>query len=68
MNSYEKRKHSVLNYLHSEKGRQHMKEAQKRYLHTEAGRQKNREIRMKSYYKTKAFNDEIKRLNAIELY
>jgi hypothetical protein len=68
MNHYQKYKDSVLTYFKTEEGRKHMKEAQRRYQLSEGGQKKNREGRMKSYYKTKAFNDEFKRLNAIELF
>ncbi len=68
MNAYEKNKERILNYFHTEEGKQHLKDAQKRYRHTEAGRQKNNEIRVKCYYKAKMFKDEIKRLNAINIF
>ncbi len=68
MSSYEKYKQCVIDYFKTENGRKHMKEAQRRYQLSEGGQKKNRECRMKSYYKNKAFNDEIKRLNAIELF
>ena len=68
MSHYERYKETVLGYFKTEIGRAHMKEAQKRYFHTDVGQQKNRENRMKSYYKAKIYNDEIKRLNAINLY
>ena len=66
MTRYEVCKPSLITYFHTENGRQHLKEAQKRYRETEMGQQKNRELRMKCYYKAKLWKDEIKRLNAIE--
>jgi hypothetical protein len=67
MNTYQKYKQNILDYFHTEIGRQAMKEAQKRYRHTEEGRQKNCEIRRKCYYKAKIFTDEFKRLNCIQM-
>jgi hypothetical protein len=68
MNHYQKYKDSVLAYFKTEEGRKHMKEAQRRYQLSDVGQQKNRELRMKSYYKAKSFNDEFKRLTNIEIF
>jgi hypothetical protein len=68
MSRYEVCKPSLYTYFHTENGRQHLKEAQTKYFKSEKGRTVNNLNRMKSYYKLKAFNDEIKRLNAIEFF
>jgi hypothetical protein len=72
MNLYEKKKDSILNYLHSEEGKKHMKEAQRKYRKTEEGKKKNIEITMRWYWKQKEkktiWNEEITRLNAISIF
>ncbi len=70
--SYDKNKDHILNYFHTEEGKQHMKQAQKRYRNTDEGKKKNIEITMRWYWKQKEkkalWNEEISRLYNISIY
>ena len=69
MNNYEKyQKEYLKKYFHSEEGREHLKTAQKKYRKTEAGIKQNTETWMRWYNKKKEWNNEIKRLSAIDIF
>jgi hypothetical protein len=69
MNNYEKyQKEYLKTYFHSENGKQHLKDAQKRYRRTEAGIKQNTENWMRWYNKKKELNNEMRRLGSIEIF
>jgi hypothetical protein len=68
MTSYKSCKASIERYFHTENGRKHMKEAQKKYLETDKAKEYNREKALRWYHRQKEYKDEIKRLMAIEIF
>ena len=67
-NSYIICKDSIIRYFSTDNGKKMMKKAQKKYLETDKAKEYNRQKALKYYYKQKEFNEEIKRLNMIEIY
>ncbi len=68
MNTYKYCKASIDRYFHTENGRQHMKQAQKKYNETEKAKEYNREKALRWYHRQKEFKDEANRLMAIDIF
>jgi DNA-binding PadR family transcriptional regulator len=69
MNAYEKyQKEYLKKYFHTEDGREHLKQAQKKYRKSEQGVKKNTEMWMRWYNRKKEFNNEVSRLMAIDIF
>lgn len=65
---YEQCKASIERYFHTENGRKHLKDAQKKYNETEKAKKYNREKALRWYYIQKEFKNEVKQLMAIQIY
>ncbi len=69
MNTYEKyQKEYLKKYFHTEEGRKHLKDAQKKYNESDKAKEYNRMKALRWYHSQKEYKNEIKRLNFIEIY
>lgn len=65
--SYQINKIHILNYFTTENGKEKLLNAQKKYFQSEKGKIQNQSNRMKSYYKTKPYFEQVKQFRQIEI-